>query len=66
MLAAENEFQVIHNAGHFVFLSPCSAQLNKMAPAICNDAPGINREHIHTVINGKISEFLSRVWLKLK
>ncbi|POG22934.1 dienelactone hydrolase [Aeromonas bestiarum] len=66
MLAAENEFQVIHNAGHFVFLSPCSAQLNKMASAICNDASGINREHIHAVINGKISEFLSRVWLKLK
>ncbi|MGL5840326.1 MAG: alpha/beta hydrolase family protein [Aeromonas hydrophila] len=65
-LAAEKEFQVIHNAGHFVFLSPCSAQLNKLAPAICNDAPGINRDDIHTVINGEISEFLSRAWLKVK
>ncbi|WDF94142.1 alpha/beta hydrolase family protein [Aeromonas dhakensis] len=65
-LAAEKEFQVIHNAGHFVFLSPCSAELNEMAPAICNDAPGINRENIHAVINSKISEFLSRAWLKVK
>ncbi|MEW7866571.1 alpha/beta hydrolase family protein [Aeromonas diversa] len=65
-LAAENEFHVIHDAGHFVFISPCSAQLNKMATAICNDAPGINRYNVHAEINGKVSDFLSRVWLRVK
>lgn len=65
-LVAKSELQVIQNAGHFIFLSPCSAHLNKTAPVICNDAPGINRENIHKVINGEISGFLSSVWLKAK
>ncbi|QMS76057.1 alpha/beta hydrolase family protein [Aeromonas veronii] len=63
-LSSKNKLKVIHNAGHFVFLSPCSSQLRGIAPFLCEDAPGVDRESIHQMVNSEITKFLNSVWLQ--
>ena len=43
--------KMIPSAGHYVFLSPCSAQLTKEAPDICTDPPGVDRAAVHRQID---------------
>jgi predicted dienelactone hydrolase len=65
-LSSKNKLKVIHNAGHFVFLSPCSSQLRGIAPFLCEDSPRINRESVHQMVNSEITKFLNSVWLQAK
>jgi predicted dienelactone hydrolase len=39
--------QPIAGADHFVFLSPCSAELAREAPMLCTDPEGIDRVQVH-------------------
>jgi predicted dienelactone hydrolase len=39
------------DAGHYVFLAPCSAALDRAAPEICRDAPGVDRVAVHAAVN---------------
>lgn len=52
--------KMIPKAGHYVFLSPCSRELSKEAPRICNDPPGVNRTAIHRQINATALAFFSK------
>lgn len=49
--------RMIPKAGHYVFLSPCSARLAKNAPAICKDPPGVDRNAAHRQINADALAF---------
>lgn len=44
-------YSEVPNADHFVFLSPCSASMKAIAPALCTDPPGVDRQAIHARIN---------------
>ncbi len=52
--------QITVPGSHFVFLDPCPPELAERLPAICKDAPGIDRVAIHRDIEVQISEFLRR------
>lgn len=49
--------KLIHGAGHFVFLAPCSAKMAKSAPTICADPPHVNRAAAHRQINADALAF---------
>jgi predicted dienelactone hydrolase len=52
--------KMIPEAGHYVFLAPCSPQLTKDAPEICNDPPGVNRVEVHAQINADALTFFRK------
>ncbi len=47
----------LKQADHFVFIAPCSERLKAIAPAICNDAPGVDRQAIHQQLNRDVVAF---------
>jgi predicted dienelactone hydrolase len=51
------EDHLVPNAGHFVFLAPCSEALAKIAQAICQDAPGFDRVAFHQQLNQALIAF---------
>jgi len=50
-------FAEVPGAGHYVFLPPCSAEFAKQVPAICTDAPGVDRAGAHRDINAAAVKF---------
>jgi predicted dienelactone hydrolase len=58
-LPAKPEYHVVPNAGHFVFLAPCSPQLERVAPQICRDAPGFDRAAFHREFNPAVVAFFT-------
>lgn len=54
------ETHVVANAGHFDFLTPCSATLAQYAPEICESAPGFDRTAFHTDFNRAVVGFFQR------
>jgi len=52
--------KMIPKAGHYVFLAPCSPQLTKEAPEICNDPPGVDRITVHRQINAHALSFFRK------
>jgi predicted dienelactone hydrolase len=46
--------------GHFVFIDPCPPDLAAKVPAICQDAPDVDRAAIHRRLEGEISDFLQQ------
>lgn len=54
------DWNVAANAGHFVFLAPCSQALAQVAPEICRDAPGVDRVAFHTAFNAKVLAFFRK------
>ncbi|MYN42920.1 dienelactone hydrolase [Duganella sp. FT109W] len=51
------DLHVVPNAGHFDFLAPCSAALAKIAPAICESAPGFDRTAFHQIFDTAVVDF---------
>lgn len=49
---------VVQDAGHFVFLAPCSASLAAVVPAICSDPPGVDRTVVHRTLNTRLVAFM--------
>lgn len=60
MLPRQPEYDVVEGAGHFVFVAPCSAALAAMAPPICTDPPGIDRNAVHRRLNDEMIGFFRR------
>jgi predicted dienelactone hydrolase len=56
-LPAKPEYHVVQNAGHFVFLAPCSPQLERVAPEICRDPAGFDRAAFHREFNPAVVAF---------
>ncbi len=52
--------KMIRDAGHYVFLSPCSAELAKDAPMLCKDPPGVDRAAAHAEINAAALAFFRK------
>lgn len=52
--------RMIPEAGHYVFLSPCSPQLTKEAPDICIDPPGVDRTAAHRQIDADALAFFRK------
>lgn len=46
--------------GHFVFLDPCPVSLATEVPAICADAPGVDRVGLHRRLEAEIADFLKK------
>jgi predicted dienelactone hydrolase len=44
--------------GHFIFVDPCPPLLATEAPAVCKDAPGIDRAALHQHLQAEIASFL--------
>jgi predicted dienelactone hydrolase len=47
-------------AGHYVFLAPCSPQLDQEAPAICRDPAGVDRTRVHARIDADALAFFRK------
>jgi predicted dienelactone hydrolase len=59
-LATKPNYRVVPNAGHFVFLAPCSAALAQIAPDICRDPPGFDRIDFHRTFNAAVVAFFEQ------
>ncbi|MFA3777118.1 alpha/beta hydrolase family protein [Yersinia sp. 1652 StPb PI] len=57
--STEAWLQIIPNAGHFTFLSPCSPDMSRAMPNLCADRKGIDRVAIHQRINVEITTFFN-------
>jgi predicted dienelactone hydrolase len=51
------EYFVVPNADHLDFLAPCSAQLAKAAPDICQERPGFDRAKFHATFDAAVVRF---------
>ncbi len=54
------DYRVVHNAGHFDFMAPCSSALATIAPAICQSAPGFDRVAFHQTFNSAVVDFFGK------
>jgi predicted dienelactone hydrolase len=54
------EFHAVPGARHFDFLTPCSAELQKVAPPICRSARGFDRAAFQETFNARVVEFFQR------
>jgi len=52
----------IPDAGHFVFLAPCSAELARSTPDLCTDPPGVDRAAVHQAIDTHATTFFQKVF----
>jgi predicted dienelactone hydrolase len=51
------EFHLVAKADHFDFLAPCSAELAKIAPDICQSLSGFDRGEFHERFNAEVVRF---------
>ena len=56
-LPATHEYHFVPNAGHFVFLAPCPADLATRRPELCVDPPGFDRAAFHKQFNADALAF---------
>lgn len=56
-LPAPHEYHVVPNAGHFVFLPPCPAELAQRRPELCVDPPGFDRTAFHQQFDAEALTF---------
>jgi predicted dienelactone hydrolase len=52
--------KMVPNAGHYVFLSPCSRELARDDPVICKDPPSVDRIAVHEQINAAALAFFQQ------
>jgi predicted dienelactone hydrolase len=52
--------KMVPNAGHYVFLSPCSHELARSEPDLCQDSSGTDRTAVHRKINADAFSFFER------
>jgi predicted dienelactone hydrolase len=58
-LPVHPDYRVIPNAGHFVFMAPCTDSQRHAMPGLCNDAEGVDREQIHRDLISEAGRFFS-------
>jgi predicted dienelactone hydrolase len=56
-LPAPHEYHLVPNAGHFVFLAPCPADLTARRPELCIDPPGFDRIAFHKQLDADVLAF---------
>ena len=56
-LAKVPSYHVVHKAGHFDFLAPCSVALVNIAPVICRSAPDFDRAAFHQAFSTSVVNF---------
>ena len=49
--------KMVPGAGHYVFLAPCTPELARNAPVICQSRPGVNRVAVHREIDATALTF---------
>lgn len=56
-LPAPHEYHFVPNAGHFVFLAPCPAEVAARRPELCVDPSGFERAAFHRQFNAEVLAF---------
>jgi predicted dienelactone hydrolase len=56
-LPTKPEYHVVPNAGHFVFMPPCTPVIESAAPEACRDPPGFDRAAFHREFNAAVVAF---------
>lgn len=56
-LPVKPDYQTVNGAGHFSFITPCPAEMEKAVPQICSDIPGFDRTAFHRRLNGEVIRF---------
>lgn len=59
-LSNTKEVNFIKNAGHFIFIAPCTKKLKIIVPALCVDPKNVDREAIHLKLNNDIANFFKQ------
>lgn len=49
-----------HGEGHFVFLDPCTLDLEANGVPLCRDRPGVDRAAVHRRLVEEVVAFLGR------
>lgn len=52
--------KVVHGADHWVFIDPCTAELDKENPTICSDPPGVDRVKVHQQLDADAVAFFRK------
>lgn len=50
----------VPDAGHMVFLAPCTAKLSEEVPNLCQDPPGVDRKAVHATVNAAAVTFFEK------
>ncbi|MFK3815155.1 alpha/beta hydrolase family protein [Pseudomonas sp. NPDC089407] len=53
------DYRLLAGAGHFVFMAHCDAEQYVRMPALCKDADGVDRRHIHHSLQRETAAFFS-------
>lgn len=56
-LPVKPDYRKVKGAGHFSFITPCPAEMEKAVPQICSDAPGFDRTAFHRNFNADVVSF---------
>lgn len=54
------DYRRLAGAGHFVFMAHCDAEQYARMPALCKDAEGVDRRHIHHSLQRETAAFFSQ------
>ncbi|MBF8669645.1 dienelactone hydrolase [Pseudomonas putida] len=54
------DYRLLAGAGHFVFMAHCDAEQYLRTPALCKDAEGVDRRHIHRSLQRETAAFFSQ------
>lgn len=58
-LPAKPDYQTVKGAGHFSFITPCPAEMEKALAEICGDIPGFDRAEFHRRLNSEVIRFFT-------
>jgi predicted dienelactone hydrolase len=59
-LPVKPDYHLVPNAGHFVFLAPCTPDLAKRRPNICTDRSGFDRTAFHAELDAAALAFFKK------
>ncbi|WP_449432938.1 alpha/beta hydrolase family protein [Pseudomonas putida] len=54
------DYRLLAGAGHFVFMARCDDEQHARMPALCKDAQGVDRRHIHHSLQRDTAAFFSQ------
>ncbi|MWK57050.1 prolyl oligopeptidase family serine peptidase [Pseudomonas otitidis] len=60
------DFRLVPGAGHFVFMAPCSEEMDAMVPQVCEDADGVDRVEVHRELDAEAVRFFTRTLADLQ
>lgn len=59
-LPEKPDYQLVADAGHFVFLTPCTERQARAVPALCRDEGGFDRVAFHETFNADVLAFFRK------